>query len=646
MGISYNRQLIENREKAGLSLKAAAKAIGISSFRLFLYENGYARPRGKALGKIESFYGVPLDYSEDNEYPSRVPGTEKPSKPRKRKLIVSGIITALAAGLFVGGTLLFGDSASVHTSNYGQTYNEVRAKAFEKGQHGRDLVTDLEYCYFGTESTGVNQGSILFYKTNSFLYFNNSTFTNNVGFMDNPELGICRMQFQFGGDMSRNSFICTFTCGSSKASFFFTGEVYFQNKLIDHFDKLVVHSQSEIPVTQELAVFLFNSQIEDVIKAFSNTLTLATGKEIHFYDDFLPAREQGRKANLAMQSWGLGMVFISIFAFFIAAMVFLFTLLSRVRPKETDERAIEGAPLPKDLSPNFGIPDYILIWIARILGYGSLLVLIVVSLLNIVTKLPPFFSDPGFLNFLRISFLVSPFIRLWVIAKSPASARVLLGEALKHGILHLFIATVETVLIAITQMWGYNIASLLSRFIPSTVFFVAALNYLVCFFLFITPSFVDTKKKAVAWRLLSLLPALAIALATALDKVPDLVYGAKGNIYFDIWFSNASVLLSLTSILIIYGIFFVGVFYKRKYGGGLFHLYRNGNRYQLVVNVLCTLCIIVAGLVDLACSGNEYAYYLGLRTGAWIFALIPFVLLCKSGPDLSPLAHLDDTAFI
>ena len=645
MGISYNRQLIEDREKAGLSLKAAAKAIGISSFRLFLYENGYARPRGKALGKIESFYGVPLIFSGTNEYPSRVPEAEKPSKPRKKKLIVSGVITALAAGLFVGGTLLFGDSASIRTSNYGKTYNEVRAKAFEKGQPGRDLVTDLEYFYFDNQASGLGRGSILFYTTNSFLYFNTSTYTNNIGFVDMPELGICRHQFQFGGDMSKNSYVCTFTFGSSKAAMFFTAEVLYQNKPVDHFDKLVVHTQSEIPVTEEFALDMFNKRIDEVMKTFSKTLTASTGKDISFYDDFLPAREQGRKANLAMQSWGLGMLFLSIFTFFIAATVFLFTLLSG-RRKEVAERAVEGGPLPRDLSPNLGVPDYILIWISRILGYGSLVVLIVVSLLNIVAKLPPFFSDPAFLNFLRTSFLVAPFIRLWVIARSPANARVFLGETFKHAILHLFIATLETILIAITQMWGYNIASLLSRYIPSTVFFVAALNYLICFFLFVTPSFVDTKKKTVLWRLLSLLPVLAIAVATGFDKASDLIYGAEKNIYFGVWIANTSVLLSLASLLLIYGVFFVGAFNKRKYGESLFHLYRNGNRYQLSVNIVCTLCIVIVGFVDLACRGNEYAYYLGLGYGAWVFTLIPFVLLCKSGPDLSPLAHLDDTAFI
>lgn len=647
MGISYNRQLMKRREEAGLTLKAAAKAIGISSFRLFLYEGGYARPRGKALEKIESFYGFSLDYSGDREYPSQVPAKEERAKPKKAKLIVSGIVVALSVGLFFGGASLFDASASNRSSAYGQVYNEARATAFEKGGSARDLVTDLEYSYFDNEGQGFGMGRILFYKTNSYLYFNNSIYTNNLGFVDMPELGICRYQFQFGGDMSRDSYLCTFTVGSSKALIFFTAEVLYRNQEIDHFDKLVVHSQSEIPVTEELARYLFNIEIGDAINTFSKALSIATGKSVSFYNDFLPAREQGRKTHLAMQSWGLGLVFPSIIFFFVALTVFLFALLRKPRLVEASEPAKEeGAPLPKDLSVNIGIPDFLLIWLSRILGYGSLAVLLLVSILNVVTKLPPFFSSDGFLNFLRISFLVAPFLRMWVIVRSPKTSKILLGETFKHGILHLFIATMETALIAITRMWGYNIAELLSRFIPSTVFFVAALNYLICFFLFVTPAFADSRRKVVFWRLLSLLPVAAMVVATALDKSYDLIYGAQKNIYFSIWISNASVLLSLASLLLIYGTFFTDCFFKRKFGEARFCLYRNGNRYQLISNLVCTLAIVVAGLVDLAFIGNEFGYYIGLGNGVWIFTLIPFVLLCRSGPDLSSLARVEDTAFI
>ena len=70
MNSSYNQQILAQRKAKGLSRKEAARQIGISSFSLFLYENGYFKPTRKALAKIENYYGFNVDYTGDNEYPS------------------------------------------------------------------------------------------------------------------------------------------------------------------------------------------------------------------------------------------------------------------------------------------------------------------------------------------------------------------------------------------------------------------------------------------------------------------------------------------------------------------------------------------------------------------------------------------------
>ena len=105
-GYTFNAQLYALRLARGLSRKEAAKAIGMSHFRLYLYEKGYFRPRGKALTKLESFYETAIDFAEEKDYPALLREEQNEKKPafaRKKRLIVYGVLAAtMAATLSLG----------------------------------------------------------------------------------------------------------------------------------------------------------------------------------------------------------------------------------------------------------------------------------------------------------------------------------------------------------------------------------------------------------------------------------------------------------------------------------------------------------------------------------------------------------------
>ena len=66
---AYNTTLRQFRNEKNLTLKKASKEIGISRLRLFLFENGYFKPRGKTLDKIEKYYDKKIDLTDENSYP-------------------------------------------------------------------------------------------------------------------------------------------------------------------------------------------------------------------------------------------------------------------------------------------------------------------------------------------------------------------------------------------------------------------------------------------------------------------------------------------------------------------------------------------------------------------------------------------------
>ena len=81
---NYNTHLENLRKKKGLSLKEAAKEIGISRYMLYFYENGYFRPSKKALEKLNKFYEEEISLEGDDAYPA--PNKEKTIKKEKETL--------------------------------------------------------------------------------------------------------------------------------------------------------------------------------------------------------------------------------------------------------------------------------------------------------------------------------------------------------------------------------------------------------------------------------------------------------------------------------------------------------------------------------------------------------------------------------
>lgn len=653
MNNSYNQQLVEKRNEKKLSLKEAAKAIGISPFFLFLYENGYFRPSKKALKKIQKFYKFKLDYSNGQEYPDATPVYKHKKKQNlKRKFIINGAICVSSLILILTGSLLFATSARNTSSHYGETYTALKEKAFSEGTSGKDMLTNLEYYYldrsYDTESPYSADISFSFFKTNSILYFNKSTYSVNSTSLLFPELGLGRYRYQFGGSLAQSSYICDFSFQSSSKGIYFTCRVDYQGKETDKIqDFRVIVQGSSVKVDEEMAIGVFNFAIKDVSAVFDRTLTHYLEKDVSFYNDFLADRETGRKVNFAMQISGLSLLFPAIVTFFISLIIIVFYLLDKSKSFLTEFKSDvtmeseENKPLPKDLKINIGIPDYIVIWISRVMCFGSIGLILLLSLLKLVANFTP---NESFLSFLQICFVSAPFLKQSVLVRSIKKSKTLFIEIIRNFLLHIFIATMETTLIGITDMWGYDIGSLVYKFLPSTIFLAVALNYLIFFFLFFTPKQIAKKgnKKIVYWRLLSLVPLGLIIMTILVGNSYNLFYGVKRNVYLDFWFSNSKIEISIVCVLFIYSLFFLRLFFQKKYGRKAAARFYNGNLYMLLSNIICLVIIMLVGLIDIAFIKNEVGHYLGMGNNVWLLTLTPLILFTKSGPNTVEITSTED----
>lgn len=634
---SYNVQLSLLRKKRNLSLKEAAKQIGISRFVLYLYENGYFRPSKAALKNIEEFYQEKISLEGESSYPA--PLKEKAIKEKKEsfliKRIVFGTLSLFTLLSVITGIILFNKSVNNKTSYYGETYNEMKAKVEDHGEVGHDLVTALTYHYIDNYDAP-NYASIIYYQTNNILYFNEAIYSTTYL---TSEYGVVRYHFKFGSNLSVNSNVCEFHFGSWSLGIYATCNFTYTGEKITKVNNYNLQLAASEKIEEQEVVDIINNKIDDVERTFSSILSAELEKDTSFYHDFLPAREKGRKVNFALQIAALFLILPGVVAFFIFFGLFVKAMIANIKPRlvtsETNKGLNKSETLPKDLRINFGIPDMFIIIISKFLQYGSIIIMLLSIIGKVGLPLPAFMSNANFISFLRIAFLAGIFLEHFTMIGRIKKATTLFQTIVLNLGLFLFIATIETTVILITNAWGYDFATFIVKFIPSNVYQVVAVHYLIFLFLFFQPPFLNKRKKyvRVIWHSLSLIPLGFLIAIYFLSNSYMLTYGVENNIFIDFWFPNGFLALSIVCVLFMYITFAVRIHYERKFGQSKAQSFFYGDRYTLIENAICCILIIIVGAIDFVFANNQYAYYLGLGSNYWIFAMIPFIILCKYSPN-------------
>lgn len=638
---NYNTYLSELRKEKQLTLKSAAKSIGIHRWKLYFYENGYFRPTKKDLKKLEDFYGANISLEGANAYPA--PTKEKALKSDKLDLKVKRIVFgALSLGALLSvtaGVIMFNLSVDNVKSYYGGTYNEVREKVVKDGNFGYDMVTSLKYYYVNEVQHENEDTTIVFYETDSLLYFNECTYSKTELTFVDGQFVLSRYRYSLGSNLGVSSYKCEFNFGSVLTGTYFTCDFQYDGGKATKINNLKTIVSKAEPVSYDTALEIVNSQIDELNKSFSSLLTHQLGWDVDFYKDFLPSREQGRKINFALQVAGLATIIPGILVFFIFFVLFIKFMIKNIKPRLVDSQPKkvneEVKPLPRDFHINFGIPDIFIVLLGKVLQYGSMAMLVVAFLAKLGLPFLSFFSHPSLLTVFKLSLLSGIFLEHFVMIGRIKTSTTLFHEIIYNLGLFLFIATIETVVISITNAWGYNFASLIYKYIPGNVYQIVAVHYLIFLFLFFQPAFLAKKGKIarIIWHSLSLIPFGFLIATYFLSNGYALVYGIKENIFVNFWFPNGFLLLSIVCVLFLYITFAVRLFYEKRFGqhNALFFFF--GDRYTVYENAICAALIIIAACIDIAFRNNQYALYLGLGDNTWLFALVPFVILCRYSPN-------------
>ena len=328
---SYNRRLLELRTAKGLTLKQLSKQVNINVFMLYLYENGYFRPSNKAIYKLQAFYNEEISTKGIDAYPT--PTNIEEPKPHNRPLfikrIVFGILSLLALASSITGSAIFNKSVNNDESYYGDVYNQLRTKTIQEGVIGHDLVTALEF-YRIDKKVGESEASIVFYKTDNILFFNQLTYTDS--YLD-LNRGVCRTHLTFGEWLGVSSYECEYTFASIGTGAFFTCNFVYDGGPVTELYNFNLRVKGTEEIDESLALELLQPRLSSAEGLLSSLISEKLGGTYSLYNDFLPAREQGRRVNFKMQITSLFLIILGTFFFFIFFGFFLGYVVTNIKPR-------------------------------------------------------------------------------------------------------------------------------------------------------------------------------------------------------------------------------------------------------------------------------------------------------------------------
>ena len=631
---NYNLHLISLREDKGLTIKEASKQMKISPLSLYCYEKGYFRPSKKNLEKINTFYGVELSLEGLNGYPAASKDAVIGKKKNlKKKKIIFGSLSAFFAIFIAIGATLFVKSINNSNEYYGQTYREVRNAVIEKGKTGHDLLTGMSYYYVDRTSDTDNSANVIFYQSDNILYFNDLTYSKTV--IDEHSLTFDRYLYQLGSNLGVSSYLCSFTYGDVLFGTHFRCEFIYDGNNVTEYSNFKLITGEDSLINKELVLSKINTGIAEINHSFSELMSELLDKPVDFRTEFLPAREQGRIKNFNFQIIGLVFLFSGITFFFIFFAMFIRLLTLNIKPRLISVKpdGEENKQLPEDLNIRVGVPDIFIVILGRLVCIISLVLFLIAVAFTVVGHSG--LSNPTLIEVFKTGWISALFLNFIISVNRIRKPTDLLHKIISNLGMFLFIATIETVFLAITTAWGYDLTGIMFKYIPGNFFQVMAINYVILLFLLFVPTFLTKKKKyaRVIWHSLSLIPLAGLIVIYYFSNRYVMVYGVEQNILLKFWIPNSFLLLSVVSVFYMYIIFFLRLFYERKYGVHNSQFFFHGHRYYLIQNLICAGLIILVACVSLMFMYNQRAIYLGLGNNYWMFILVPLVLFCRYSPN-------------
>ena len=615
---SYNLFLYRKRQELGLTPRAFARKLNISHFRYHLIENGYVKPGKKDVKNISSVLDV--DYAPYLEGELSYPG-EKPDV-RKKFLKVFDVIgskafkitmlslCALFIVLLIVSQIIYGNLTNNKKSLYSDNYKAFYNALVENGKITISLTGSIQ------------RPAIMEITDDKYVYIKGEYDENSLG---SAEFGTVYWTDDYRCIIDVNSM------GSGSITYFVQVYDYATNK-----DYAFVYSE-ETGLVEDGTLTGIAKKYESDIKKYA--------------DEFLPDHDALIKDKLSLDITAISLLDeinqkshneelnitlseLGFLASLIFALVTLFGFIYAVvyGTKNGVEREFShglivynaGSKKPKkDIRFFPFIPETVY----EIIG----IILVAIASLRFQLYLVLAFYPTGagmgvgdiksMYQYFMLFFYAGMFLLYFIDFDLYLDDKRVIRNIAAYGFIFVVVYFLELFLLR-----SINEESLLFTVIEQrlpNMFGTITMYFVIMYLLYFTPKFINTKKKKIVFRSLSIIPVLVIFGTYLIFNGANTTFDWNLPDWALYLFASERVPFSLLCVSYLYGLYFLRLFFKKKYGDEMAANYFNGNRFLFLKNTLICLIVLAISLFDYFVSRNGSAKAWGFGYTYYSVLLIP-----------------------
>jgi hypothetical protein len=649
--MAQNEVLYQLRMEKGLSLAQASKQSHVPFVFLYLYENGYFHIWKKHLTRLAAFYEQdPSVFADPKGYPN----------PLFPKLNAQSFLGKMAKVFYTWPAFfvsLFLFLVSISLIITGWHYTDVSKRGIAT-LFGEDYKSLVSY----TIANGVSAVDDTSQKVTAYKV--DDTHTLAIDAYVSPDY-LNRTTFYVTLPRDASTLTFTYTENQEDLWFYFTDNIsgtytyqgygYIDNQtytLAELADPSNSNVTDQAIIDQESAKLVNCYQDADAIFAAWKTSAGLTFSST--FGQILANQGKGNSAIYSLTMIGNNLMMIPSLlgaAFLFTTLFFLWGINWRKKNKEMPvamtqapenlyhfNGVLERRPEPhKELSKNWPLTTFIPETALRLIGIGIFLASSIllfqmsyalrtgnIDIFAITNQVQGFRK---LMPYITVATLLWFFIRLEILQSEHFNVLPNVMMFFFFGVIYYVADNMLSHYFSETYDNYHNLLfTTFSSIMPGNLFWGIGCFTLIVLFLLTTPDKIKTKKQALIWRLLALIPIFYLVFSY-LYEVGISIWGWKE------WPSYLSSLLFRkqfpTTVFAIFYPLFIYIYrhyVKWKYGTDNAACYFHGNRYFTVKNLIAATLVALIVLVNYLTRSTKIHKALGLNQTYWIAYLIPLML--------------------
>ena len=621
--ISYNEFLYNKRLELGFSRRKFAKQLKIFRFRYKLIENGYIKPTKKDVKKISEYFDMDFNYYLEGirSYPKKL--DDEKYNPisnfmyhmfTKKWLRITFLVIAILSVLYT----IFGFVIST-TYDYQKTYLhddkvvELKQAIMDKGNSNFSIntfsfptVSQLYELENGNENAVIFDSSYnekqLDFSFREIYWYDHYRFSITIS--DYNVSAYTLMVNAFNYDTYESDFYSVFVVDG----------------------ELVILSETEMATVAKGIIEKMDINF-DFTTLFHDKLGIDAS-----FDSIMTSINNTRQKYSSVVNVISSVAFLTLFLSFVFVFLSFFAWIYQKKKDEIHsfshsdellELKCKNLDAKKDIKIFPFIPETFVRLVAFLFIFFGALRILMLSL-NVASYSAESMEIARQLFSIQMlgMFLVF-YINFDIFMKDNRIFR----NIVLYPLIFLMIYLVEGYLLTNLTSEQSVISFALDKFTFPNPFATATFYFLMIFFLFLTPSFINTKKKLIIFRSMTIIPILLIIFSFIFGH-SDVLFGFKFTSYWTkLLFIGDRITISILAISYLISLFFLRLHYKRKYGEEKAFRYFNGNRYIFTKNLIATGLIVIIWIFEMIFSGNQTLNSLGIGQNTSLIIIAPLVLL-------------------